>query len=85
MELCTPFIKDGGCDAVLVMPNLQPPITQVSQAVSYHEALSRLAPEVRFLMTLFLHPSLDATVIAEAAQTKIIYGVNSSFLVRNDR
>lgn len=76
MELCTPLIKDGGCDAVLVMPNLQPPITQISQAVSYHMALSRLAPGVQFLMTLFLHPSLDAKMIAEAAQTKIIYGVN---------
>lgn len=39
-------------------------------------ALSRLAPGVQFLMTLFLHPSLDAKMIAEAAQTKIIYGVN---------
>jgi dihydroorotase len=77
MELCTPFIKNGGCDTVYVMPNLQPPITKVSDAVSYHEKLSRLAPGVTFLMTLFLHPGLSAAIIAEAAKTKIIYGVIS--------
>lgn len=75
MELCTPLIEDGGCDTVFVMPNLQPPITTVYQAVSYHKALSRLAPKVRFLMSIFLHPSLNADVIAEAVRTKIIYGV----------
>jgi dihydroorotase len=75
MELCTPLVKNGGCDTVYVMPNLQPPITQVSDAVSYHERLSRLAPGVTFLMSLFLHPGLNAAAIAEAARTKIIYGV----------
>lgn len=78
MELCTPLIKDGGCDTVYVMPNLQPPITRVSDAVSYHDKLSRLAPGVTFLMSLFLHPGLDAAIIAEAARTKIIYGVSST-------
>ncbi|KAL8901682.1 MAG: hypothetical protein Q9207_005083 [Kuettlingeria erythrocarpa] len=57
------------------MPNLQPPITQVSQATSYHEQLSRLAPDVNFLMSLYLHPSVNAEVIAEAARSKIIHGV----------
>jgi dihydroorotase len=57
------------------MPNLQPPITKVSDAVSYHRRLSRLAPGVTFLMSLFLHPSLDAATVAEAARTKIIHGV----------
>ena len=61
------------------MPNLQPPITQVSQAVVYHKELSRIAPEVKFLMSLFLHPSFlnnaDA-IVAEAARSKIIYGAS---------
>ena len=66
------------------MPNLQPPITQVSQAVAYHKELSRIAPEIKFLMSLFLHPSFlnnaDA-IIAEAARSKIIYGASEqSFL-----
>lgn len=75
MELCTPLIKNGGCDTIYVMPNLRPPITQVSEAISYHKMLSRLAPEVTFLMSLFLHPSMNANVIIEAAKSKIIHGV----------
>jgi len=82
MELCTPLIKDGGCDTVYVMPNLQPPITRVSDAVSYQAKLSRLAPGVTFLMSLFLHPGLNAAIIAEAARTKIIYGVNVHLTVQ---
>ncbi len=76
MELCAPLIRDGGCDTVYVMPNLQPPITQVSDAVSYHDKLTRLAPGVTFLMSLFLHPGLNAAIIAEAARTKVVHGVN---------
>ena len=66
------------------MPNLQPPITQVSQAVAYHNALSRIAPGVKFLMSLFLHPTflnnVDA-IIAEAARSKIIYGASEQSLL----
>lgn len=75
MEFVTPMIRDGGCDVVYVMPNLQPPIYQVSDAVSYHQKLSALAPDVTFLMTLFLHPGLNATIIAEAAASGIVHGV----------
>ncbi|KAL8750266.1 MAG: hypothetical protein Q9199_007179 [Rusavskia elegans] len=75
MHLVTPYIEKGGCDTALIMPNLQPPITQVSQAVAYHEALSQIAPKVKFLMTLYLHPTITPDVIAEAAESKIIYGV----------
>ena len=69
------------------MPNLQPPITQVSQAIAYHKELSRIAPGVKFLMSLFLHPSFlnnaDA-IVAEAARSKIIYGASEeSFLKKN--
>ena len=75
-ELATSLIQVGGSDLVYVMPNLQPPITKVSQAVRYHEKLTRLAPGVTFLMSLFLHPSLNEDVIAEAARSKIIFGVS---------
>ncbi len=76
MELCAPLVKNGGCDIVYVMPNLQPPITQVSDAIPYHERLFRLASGVTFLISLFLHPGLNAATIAETARTKIIHGVN---------
>ncbi|KAL8920958.1 MAG: hypothetical protein Q9208_005984 [Pyrenodesmia sp. 3 TL-2023] len=78
MELVTPLIREGGCDTVFVMPNLQPPVTRVSQAISYHEQLSRLAPHVKFLMSLYLHPSVNAEVIAEAARSRIVYGVTTN-------
>ena len=76
MTFVTPYIEKGGCDTVFVMPNLQPPITQVAQAVSYHQKLSEIAPKVKFLMSLFLHRSLNADVIAEAARSGVIYGVD---------
>jgi dihydroorotase len=76
MEFITPLVKEGGCDTIFVMPNLQPPITKVSDALAYHEKLSRLAPGVTFLMSLYLHPELSAATISEAARTKIIHGVN---------
>ncbi|KAL8732626.1 MAG: hypothetical protein Q9166_002601 [cf. Caloplaca sp. 2 TL-2023] len=75
MELATSMIMPGGCDQVFVMPNLQPPITKVSQAISYQEELCRIAPKVKFLMSLYLHPSVTPEVIAEAAQSKVVYGV----------
>ena len=75
MEFVTPLIRQGGCDLVYVMPNLQPPIKTASAAVKYHDRLSAIAPNVEFLMTLFLHPDLDVDSIAQAADTGIIYGV----------
>lgn len=76
MELVTPLIKAGGCDTVYVMPNTQPPLTSVASALAYHAELSRLAPDVTFLMSLFLHRSLSPNVIKQAAETGIIYGVS---------
>lgn len=75
MELVTPLIRNGGCDTVYVMPNLQPPITTVAAAWEYYNKLSVLEPEVNFLMTLYLHPDLTVDTIARAASTHIIYGV----------
>ena len=75
MELCTPFVRRGGCDLAYIMPNTIPPIKTVSDALIYHENLSRLASNVTFLMTIFLHPGMTPEVVAEAAQSGIIYGV----------
>lgn len=43
---------------VYVMPNLVPPITTVEQALSYKSHLEVLAPDVTFLMSLYLHSSM---------------------------
>ena len=74
MELVTP-LASGGCDAIFVMPNLEKPIVSVAQALTYHKELSRLAPNVRFLMSLYLHPDVTTDQIELAAKTKIIFGV----------
>lgn len=75
MELCTPLVEQGGCDTVYVMPNLQPPIKTVPEALAYHEKLTTIAPNVKFLMSLYLHPGLTPDIIEEAAKTGVIYGV----------
>ena len=74
MELVTP-LTGGGCDTIFVMPNLEKPIVSVTQALVYHKKLSRLAPNVRFLMSLYLHPDVTTDQIKLAAKTNIIFGV----------
>lgn len=57
-------------------PNLQPPIASVSQAITYRERLQSLAPNVTFLMTLYLCPSITPSLISDAAKAGIT-GVKS--------
>ncbi|KAJ9142353.1 Dihydroorotase [Pleurostoma richardsiae] len=71
MELVVPEIRKGGVDTVFVMPNLQPPITTVAQALEYKSRLQSLDPKVQYLMSLYLHPSVTPEVIAEAAAAGI--------------
>ena len=54
MEYVVALIKKGGVDTVFVMPNLQPPITTVAQALEYHSRLQSIEPKVQFLMSLYL-------------------------------
>lgn len=75
MELVAPTITTGGCDTVLVMPNLEKPIVSVAQALAYHGELRRLAPNVRFLMSLYLHPDVTTDEIELAARSNIVFGV----------
>lgn len=71
-----PFIatvRDAYCT---YKPNLQPPIASVSQAITYRERLQSLAPNVTFLMTLYLCPSITPSLISDAAKAGIT-GVKS--------
>lgn len=54
-----------------IKPNLVPPITTVAAAVAYRERLQALAPDVKFLMTLYLDKSITPATIAEAARAGI--------------
>jgi dihydroorotase len=56
-----------------MMPKLIPPITTVEQALSYKRHLEVLAPDVTFLMSLYLAPFND-TLEAKAAGVR---GINS--------
>ncbi|RVX66429.1 hypothetical protein B0A52_09659 [Exophiala mesophila] len=71
MQLVVPQILKGGVDTVFVMPNLQPPITTVAQALEYKALLQAIEPNVHYLMSLYLHPSITPEVIAEAAAAGI--------------
>ena len=66
MNAVVPTIRQGGVDTVFVMPNLVPPITTVKQALDYRTRLQDLAPDVTFLMSLYLHPSITPETVHEA-------------------
>ncbi|KAI8962733.1 Dihydroorotase [Daldinia sp. FL1419] len=71
MELMVPTVRQGGVDTVFVMPNLIPPLTTVERVLEYRSKLQEIAPDVTFLMSLFLHPSVTPDVIAQAAKAGI--------------
>ncbi|KJZ80305.1 hypothetical protein HIM_00155 [Hirsutella minnesotensis 3608] len=71
MDLVVPTITKGGVDTVFVMPNLMPPLTTVDRVIEYQTKLKSIAPNVHFLMSLFLHPSVTPQVIAQAAAAGI--------------
>lgn len=77
MELVTPLIRPGGTDLVFVMPNLQPPISTVKEAEEYHAKLKALAPDVTFLMSLFLSPRVTVEDIKGLVKGKsVVWGVS---------
>ncbi|EKG12848.1 hypothetical protein MPH_10091 [Macrophomina phaseolina MS6] len=76
METVTPTIRQGGVNTVYVMPNLVPPITTIEAALSYRDRLQSLAPDVTFLMSLYLHPSITPDTIVAAKQAGVT-GVKS--------
>ena len=59
-----------------VMPNLVPPITTVKHALSHRAKLQKIEPNVTFLMSLYLHPSITPETIREAKKAGIT-GVKS--------
>ncbi|KAF4120733.1 dihydroorotase [Geosmithia morbida] len=71
MKLVTPSIRSGGVDTVFVMPNLQPPVTTVARALEVKAELEALEPNVKYLMSLYLHPTITPDVIDEAAAAGI--------------
>ncbi|KAJ3114623.1 hypothetical protein HDU96_001879 [Phlyctochytrium bullatum] len=76
MNLVTPMLEAGGVRLAYVMPNLKPSISTTEQALAYKEKLQKLAPNVTFLMTLYLGPELTPDEIRKAAKAGVA-GVKS--------
>lgn len=76
MKLVVPHVAEGGIHLAYVMPNLIPPLTIPSQALSYLAELQALAPATQFLSTLYLSNQLTPELIREASRGGII-GVKS--------
>ncbi|CAG8507556.1 8401_t:CDS:2 [Acaulospora morrowiae] len=76
MKMVVPCIAKGGVSLCYVMPNLKPPITKTEQALAYKAQLESLAPDVTFLMTLYLSPELTPEEIVKASSHGVV-GVKS--------
>lgn len=59
-----------------LQPNLVPPITTVEAALSYKSRLQAIDPDINYLMSLYLHPSITPDTI-RAAKKAGIAGVKS--------
>ncbi|SAM02177.1 hypothetical protein [Absidia glauca] len=76
MRMVTPQVAAGGVSLAYIMPNLQPPITNTDMALKYKQELEALAPQVTFLMTLYLSPELTVDEVRKASKAGIA-GVKS--------
>lgn len=66
-----PTIRSGGCDTVYIMPNLTPPVTTPQMALDYQARLKAIDPSIRYLMTLYLHPTITPAMVYEASKLGI--------------
>ncbi|KAJ1806379.1 dihydroorotase [Coemansia sp. RSA 2598] len=71
MNTITPMVEQGGVRTVLAMPNLTPPLTTTEMAVEYGKTLQQLAPNVHFILTLYLNPKLTPEEVEKAAKAGI--------------
>ena len=77
MRSLVPSVKQGGCARVIVMPNLSPPITSSVQALDYWQHLTSIAPDVTFLMTLYLCDTITKDDLLAARDSAHVIGVKS--------
>ena len=63
------------CGRAVVMPNLQPPVTTVSQAIDYHNRIMNAVEHKHFkpLMTLYLTSDTSVEEIKKAKQSDIVH------------
>lgn len=58
-------------NTVYIMPNLTPPVTTPQMSLDYQKRLQSIDPSIKFLMTLYLHPTITTEMVAEAASVGI--------------
>ncbi len=73
-ELVTPHVSAGGIRTAYVMPNLVPPLTKTEAVLEYKKELQRIAPNVEWLMTLYLHPEVTPEEIRKASKAGVSGG-----------
>lgn len=74
MQRVTPLLRAGGVGRCVVMPNTVPAIVTTADALRYRDTLQAIAPEIEFLMTLYLQPSLTPAEIRQAKKVGL-FGV----------
>ncbi|KAI7821466.1 hypothetical protein BX661DRAFT_194626 [Kickxella alabastrina] len=74
METVTPMGRPHGP----AMPNLTPPLTTTQMAVDYGKKLQKLAPNVHFILTLYLNPALTPAEIPRLQQPVYPSGVTTN-------
>jgi dihydroorotase len=72
MEAVVPHIRAGGVGRCVVMPNTTPAIASAADACRYQAELQAIAPDVTFLMTLYLLPTLTPDSIRDAAEKGVL-------------
>lgn len=68
-------VKQGGCDRVLVMPNITPIVSTCEDAKKYRSELTKQDPSVDYLMTLYLNNKTDANDILRNHEECNLQGV----------
>ncbi|UKK03006.2 serine/threonine protein kinase [Theileria orientalis] len=76
MKKVVKYVRRGGCNRVLVMPNTMPEITSCSQALEYRNELMELEPKVDYLMTLYLSDKVSTDDLRNNAKSCHVQGVN---------
>jgi dihydroorotase len=68
LQQVVPLTVAGGVGRCLVMPNTNPPVTTRDGLRAYRQALDACGTNLDFLMSLYLHPSLDPAVLHAAKE-----------------
>lgn len=67
--------ETSGISIAFVMPNTTPPIKTTEQAIEYKKSLQVHAPNVQFLMSLYLSDELTVEEVKKAKSSGVVFGI----------